>query len=209
MSYKVTGDSAKLTERVSQPSEVQQVICSAESGELRNHVFLEAQELEGRASLLVDTGAAVSVIKIGKLKPGLMISSQTILLHGITRQEMETLGKVIIFLCNGPERLGHEFHVVQNDFLCVDGILGSDFLEARYFGAKMDIGKYLLSNGVQWKLHRAPIPVQGNSDSDEAEDTEVESSASSMVGASHLSEIGSFRFGIRIRVAELRIQQLW
>uniref|UniRef100_A0A6V7L8K5 Uncharacterized protein n=1 Tax=Bracon brevicornis TaxID=1563983 RepID=A0A6V7L8K5_9HYME len=117
-----------------------------------NHIFLKSNDLRSRTAFSVDTGTTASVIKVGRLKPSFSMVKKTVLLQG-----MGTLGKVLIYSRNGPKGLSHESRVVPNDSPCVGGILGNKFLEAKHLDVEINVGEYLLLDGMQWDLRRAQI----------------------------------------------------
>lgn len=75
---------------------------------------------------MVDTGAAPNLIKKRNVHPETPISSQeTLLLSGITKGKVKTLGSINIIFMGYPLT----FHIVPDNFpIAQEGILGSDFL---------------------------------------------------------------------------------
>lgn len=76
---------------------------------------------------MVDTGADLNVIKERSVHPDVPIShTESLLLSGITKGTVETLGSIQILLEGHPVTL----HLVPNTFpIAQEGILGNDFLE--------------------------------------------------------------------------------
>lgn len=95
----------------------------------------------GICSLLVDSGASVSVLKIGIMVRGILVDSGDILkLTGVTTGKFLTMGRVEVDMNLGDALIFQKFHLVSDDFgINVMGILGRDFLEK--YKAKIDFGE--------------------------------------------------------------------
>lgn len=94
-------------------------------------IFSSKHSRTGTFTLLIDTGAAVSLLKIKNLNPNHKTefkSSVQINLKGITDELTPALGLASIYLDAGDQNFHHYFHLTNNENLPVDGILGSDFL---------------------------------------------------------------------------------
>lgn len=86
-----------------------------------------------KISLLIDSGADISVIKICNINPQQQIYySHSVNIKGVTQNLVKTLGTTRTSIFFGNNALPHEFHVVENNFpIPADGILGRDFLTRR------------------------------------------------------------------------------
>lgn len=86
---------------------------------------------EGKVTLIIDSGADISLFKINKIKPDRFVSTANkIKLTGITDKTVETLASTDteIFFENGL-KVKHTFQLVSKNFpIQTDGILGRDFL---------------------------------------------------------------------------------
>lgn len=93
-------------------------------------------------NILIDTGAEISICKVGKLFKNLPIDNrQRCKFSGITQGYTYSLGKITahLNLCDGYS-VTHDFQVVKDDFpLPVDAILGEDFLKS--FNCSIDYFK--------------------------------------------------------------------
>lgn len=106
---------------------------------------------------LVDTGAAVSLIKTHCLGEGTSVNSGKIIeINGISRSKksIESIGTVQIKLSFFNELIIHDFHMMDSELLNLgyDGILGNDFFESKH--AKIDYKNNTLRiNDSSIKLH--------------------------------------------------------
>lgn len=87
---------------------------------------MSALGLPQQTSLMVDTGAALNLVKKRNVRPETLIDTQeTLFLSGITKEKIKTLGSIDIKFMGYPIT----FHVVPNNFpIAQEGILGFDFL---------------------------------------------------------------------------------
>lgn len=96
--------------------------------------------------MLVDTGADVSILKVGKiLLQNSVDNSKIIDIKGVTEGLTKSLGIINteIWVKNN-QTIGHNFHVVSDDFpIPGDGILGRDFLIK--YSANLDYGRWTLN----------------------------------------------------------------
>lgn len=94
-------------------------------------VKLESANRDIKYEFLLDSGAAISLIKHKCIKNLHEIDPlEKVVLNGITPGRTVTLGsyKTTLVLEDNRE-LNQKFNVVSNDFpICLDGILGIDFL---------------------------------------------------------------------------------
>lgn len=96
-------------------------------------------------SLLVDTGADISILKVDTLNDNASCNtSDTCKISGISSDEIETkascVGKLIL---EQNIYLTHSFHIVESDFpIAYHGILGKDFLST--YGCVIDYSKNVL-----------------------------------------------------------------
>lgn len=82
-----------------------------------------------RLTLLVDTGADISVLKLGQILNGQIDETTTTQLSGVGQGLTTTLGKIHTDLKIEELLIPHSFHVVEDDFpIPSDGIIGMDFL---------------------------------------------------------------------------------
>lgn len=84
------------------------------------------------SNMILDTGAAGSLLKLGTLKNGVILdSTETFFLNGINQgKTVETLGKVLVKISLSKDvQIEHEFSVVPNDFPIEAGMIGRDFLK--------------------------------------------------------------------------------
>ncbi|XP_071574634.1 uncharacterized protein [Temnothorax nylanderi] len=85
---------------------------------------------KGKLSFLLDSGAAITFIKVGKLKDKTKIREKKIALTGVTGHQIYTLGKIRASILIGKETIRHTMYVVRDDFpVDYEGILGIDFLK--------------------------------------------------------------------------------
>lgn len=85
----------------------------------------------GICSFLIDSGASVSVLKIGIMRKGILVDTNDILkLTGVTSGRFLTLGMVEVDMDLKRDIINQKFHLVPDDFgINFMGILGRDFLE--------------------------------------------------------------------------------
>jgi len=104
-------------------------------------------------SFLLDTGATLTLIKIEHLKEDTLIREKQLVLTGVTRHKIYTLGKIKAIVILGNREIRHTMHVVKDDFpIDYEGILGIDFLTKQR--AKCDHGKGRVRIGdVSFKFH--------------------------------------------------------
>lgn len=82
-------------------------------------------------TLIVDSGADVSIFKLNKVAPKQIVNSANIIkLTGITENSLETLATTDTELTFGNNlTVNHTFHIVASNFpIETDGILGRDFM---------------------------------------------------------------------------------
>lgn len=84
---------------------------------------------EEKSIFLIDTGAGISIIKVGKVLNEHIDANKATYLSGVGQGLIATLGKVEANLIAENFLIAHEFHVVEDDFqIPVDGIIGMDFI---------------------------------------------------------------------------------
>lgn len=101
-----------------------------------NFVSVNTEMSEGKVTLIIDSGADVSLFKINRVKPDRFVSTANkINLTGITDTTIETLASTdteIIF--DNGLKVKHNFQLVSKIFpIQTDGILGRDFLTTNRF----------------------------------------------------------------------------
>ncbi|XP_046399957.1 uncharacterized protein LOC124166472 [Ischnura elegans] len=110
-----------------------------------------------RVRLLVDSGAATSLIKRETLPPGAILGPVTIQLHGVTGHSIPLVGSAEVAFRLAEVESMQLFQVVENgSSLPADGILGADIL--RSVGAVMDFGRGTLicdGQNARMKMPRA------------------------------------------------------
>jgi len=106
----------------------------------------------GKTSFLLDTGATLTLVKIGNLKSDTKMRDERIALTGVMGHKIYTLGKIRATISLG-EKIRHIMYVVKDDFpIDYEGIFGIDFLTKQQ--VKCDHGKKKLRIGdVTLKLH--------------------------------------------------------
>lgn len=105
----------------------------------------------GTMSFLLDTGATLTLIKVGRLKGNTQMKEER--MTGITGHKIQTLGKIKVTIILEDQEIKHIMYVVKDDFpIDYEGILGIDFLKKQQ--AKCDHGRAQLRIGkVTHKLH--------------------------------------------------------
>jgi len=105
-----------------------------------------------KTSFFLDTGATLTLVKIGNLKDDTKMRDERIALTGVTGHKIYTLGKIRATIPLGEQKIRHTMYVVKDDFIDYEGILGIDFLTKQQ--TKCDYGKKKLRIGdVTLKLH--------------------------------------------------------
>lgn len=85
----------------------------------------------GRIEILMDSGATISLIKIGALAKNASINGdETIVMEGFADKKVRSLGTCVGIINFGNQTIEHIFHVVPNEVKLggQDAILGEDFL---------------------------------------------------------------------------------
>lgn len=84
-------------------------------------------------TLIIDTGATVSLLKASNLKPGCRINkSKRLTLISSSDHESQTLGTAVTTIHFGDYFINHEFHIIDDvQSIYTDGLLGKDFLKNR------------------------------------------------------------------------------
>ncbi|XP_024872669.1 uncharacterized protein LOC112455126, partial [Temnothorax curvispinosus] len=93
-------------------------------------ITLPIQEAKkGKIDLLLDSGATLTLIKVGNLKEKTMVQEEKLALIGVTGHQIHTTGKIKATLDLGNKKIRHTMYVVKDDFpIEYEGILGNDFL---------------------------------------------------------------------------------
>lgn len=107
---------------------------------------------KGQVSFLLDSGATLTLIKIGNLNGDTVMREEKMALTGVTGHKIHTLGKIRATITLGTREVRHTIYVVRDDFpIDYEGILGIDFLKKQK--VKCDHGKSKLRIGeVDFKL---------------------------------------------------------
>jgi len=142
----------KIT-RAAREHQITQVTDSGTATRLHFITLPVEETKKGRMSFLLDTGATLTLIKIGYLKGDTLIRERPLALTGVTGHKIYTLGKIKATITIGNREIRHIMHVVKDDFpINYEGILGIDFLTKQR--AKCDHGKGRVRIGeVSFKLH--------------------------------------------------------
>jgi len=100
---------------------------------------------------LLDTGATLTLIKVGHLKRDTLIREKQLALTRVMGHNIYTLGKIKATIILGNREIRHTMHVVKDDFpIDYEGILGIDFLTKQ----RAKCGKVRVRIGeVSFKLH--------------------------------------------------------
>ncbi|XP_071580550.1 uncharacterized protein [Temnothorax nylanderi] len=98
-----------------------------------NLITLPIQEAKkGKTNFLLDSGAILTLIKVGNLKGDTMVREKRLTLTGVTGHKIHTLGKIKATVDLGNQKIRHTMYVVEDDFpIDYEGILGNDFLTKR------------------------------------------------------------------------------
>lgn len=109
-------------------------------------------------TLIVDTGADISVIKENILNPNQHIyPAQKCIINGITEGKTESIGLTYTNIKIDYNKIPANFQVVDKNFpICTDGILGRDFL-ANY-GCNICLKSWLLT--FSYKNEHFEIPIE-------------------------------------------------
>ena len=112
------------------------------TSQLENTIEIRAPELEKeRANMLVDTGADITLIKIGKVKGDVQAEDEIVSLRGIAPMEIKTLCLVQLNIEIGNKTVTHPCRLVKDDFpLEADGILGQDFMAKHEVCIRANLG---------------------------------------------------------------------
>lgn len=108
-------------------------------------------------TLIVDTGADVSLIKENILQPTTNIyTNHKCMINGVTSGQIETIGISHTNILMNGVKIPLNFQVVDKEFpIATDGILGRDFLA--HYGTKICLKTWLLTFDYQNKTFEIPI----------------------------------------------------
>lgn len=108
-------------------------------------------------TLLVDSQADISLIKISSLKPNIILNQNEIInITGITSNAVSTLGTICTSLIVSNYLIQQIFHVVNDDFnIPANGILGKDFLKDNK--CQINYENMILTISVQNERMEIPI----------------------------------------------------
>lgn len=95
-----------------------------------NFVKLQLNASHKICSFLVDTGADISILKFGSVKPNWTYNPENhCSIRGIANEEKKSYGTIECLIVTEGYSIENSFHLVGNDFpVPTDGILGRDFL---------------------------------------------------------------------------------
>ncbi|XP_011701465.1 PREDICTED: uncharacterized protein LOC105458100, partial [Wasmannia auropunctata] len=101
---------------------------------------------KGKVSLLFDTGATLTLMKLKYVKDDTPLREDRMTLTGVTGHKIQTIGKIRATIPIGDRKVRHTVFIVRDDFpIEYEGILGIDFLQKQ--NAKCDLGKKQLDIG--------------------------------------------------------------
>ncbi|KAL6253474.1 hypothetical protein P5V15_012708 [Pogonomyrmex californicus] len=88
------------------------------------------QTKKGKTSFLLDTGATLTLIKVGNLKGNTLMREERFALTGVTGHKIHTLGKIRATITLGDREIRHIMYVVRDDFSNkLGGDTGTRFFE--------------------------------------------------------------------------------
>lgn len=123
-----------------------------------NFIFIHSEFSSSKCTLLVDSGAELSIFKTNKVSRTPVINYDAkCTITGINNLPLETIGSVLtkIYLPNNVT-IDHTFQLVDSTFpIPTDGILGRDFLSK--FRCTVNYDTWLLSGTVNFKDFQIPI----------------------------------------------------
>ena len=92
-------------------------------------IRINSEDLTQPISLMIDTGASLNLIKIGRVAPHVEIDRSRVLqIRGITKTYVDTLGKAQLRVMGS----NIDFHLVDNEFpIEDDGLIGNEFFLTR------------------------------------------------------------------------------
>ncbi|CAL1681033.1 unnamed protein product [Lasius platythorax] len=103
----------------------------------------------GKANMLYDSGATISLIKVNQLKGETAIYKDKITLIGITGHKARTIGKMYATIDLDGRKIKHAIYVVRNDFpMEHEGILGIDFLRKQQVSCDYKKRELKIGNAV-------------------------------------------------------------
>ena len=137
----------KKKTRAAREHQITQITSSVQANSSLDLVTLPIREAKrGKINLLLDTGATITLLKVGNLKGETPIRDERMTLTGVTGHKIHTLGKLRATIKLGDEEIRHTVYVVKDNFpIDYEGILGIDFLKKHR--AKCDHGRKQLRIG--------------------------------------------------------------
>lgn len=129
-----------------------QINCLVNGSRRKNHATVKADEFKTKhATMLLDSGAEVSLVKVGRINGDVIVEDGVVMLRGISGTPITTLCKVRLNIWIGDRHISHPCYDVKDDFpLEADGLLGGDFLEKH--DVELRSGKYAKLYGITWGL---------------------------------------------------------
>lgn len=111
-------------------------------------------------TLLVDTGADVSLFKRDKVNPDQLIyTHNTSILKGITNGTTKSIGSTFTNIFIEGHSVEHTFQIVDSDFpIPTDAILGKDFIKK--YRCNLDYDNWTMT--IRLKHTKIPIPIYEN-----------------------------------------------
>ena len=134
------------------------------TSQLESTIEIKAPELiKEKANMLVDTGADITLIKIGKVQDDVRAEDEIVSLRGIAPMEIKTLCLVQLNIKVGNKTVTHPCRLVRDDFpLEADGILGQDFMAKHDVCIRANIGIELY--GIQFPYSGGNVTLKPRSE---------------------------------------------
>lgn len=123
-----------------------------------NFVVLRLDFLETECTLLVDSGAEISIFKASKILPTTFVNTNDqCYISGINDHSVSTLGTATTnILLPNQGKLQHKFHLVDGQLpIPTDGILGRDFL--RNYFCSINYDTWMLTGRCKSEFFEIPI----------------------------------------------------
>lgn len=122
-----------------------------------NFITLKLEMCDKSCTLIVDTGADISLIKENILQKSTNIyTNHKCIINGVTSGKIETIGISHTNILMNGVKIPLNFQVVDKEFpIATDGILGRDFLA--HYGTNICMRTWLLSFDYQNQTFEIPI----------------------------------------------------
>lgn len=129
-----------------------------------NFIVVFCKMTNSNITLLIDTGADISVFKRTKIRFDQMITtSNRCKIRGVTKGIQDTIGTTETNISIDEYTLNHTFHIVSNEFpIPSDGILGRDFISK--YKCLLDYSNWTMTFRVGHE--RICVPIYNNPQED-------------------------------------------